>query len=84
MSAAERVISEALALPLPERAKVVHRLLESLESVADDQLDATWLAELESRADQVEKGAVTPIPWDAARDSITSELNKRRAARSSS
>jgi putative addiction module component (TIGR02574 family) len=84
MSAAERVISEALALPVSDRAKVVHRLLESLESVPDDELDSTWLAELESRADQVENGQVTPVSWEAARESITSELNKRRAARSSS
>jgi putative addiction module component (TIGR02574 family) len=84
MSAAERVLSEALALPVSDRAKVVHRLLESLESVPNDQLDAAWLTELELRADQVENGQVTPVPWETARENITSELNKRRAARSSS
>lgn len=82
MSAAERLISEALALSDSERAKVVHRLLESLEPAPEDQLDAAWLTELESRADAVEAGTVSPIPWEAAREAITTELKKRRAARS--
>ena len=81
MSAAERLLSEVLALPVPERAKFAHRLLESLEAVPDDDIDAAWLAELEKRAEDVQAGAVTPIPWETARNNIISELRKRRAAR---
>ena len=81
MSAAERLLSEVLALPVPERAKFVHRLLESLEAVPDDDIDAAWLTELEKRAHDIQAGAVTPIPWDTARANIVSELRKRRAAR---
>ena len=82
MSAAERLISEALTLSAAERAKVVHRLLESLEPAPDDHLDAAWLTEIESRADAVQTGRVSPVPWETAREAITTELNKRRAARS--
>ena len=81
MSAAERLLSEVLALSVSERAELAHRLLESLEPVLDDDLDAAWLAELEKRAHEVESGAVTPIPWHTARATIMSELQKRRAAR---
>ncbi len=81
MSAAERLLSEVLALPVPERAKLAHRLLESLEAVPDDDIDALWLTELEKRAHDVQTGAVTPIPWETARNNVVSELRKRRAAR---
>ena len=84
MSAAERLLSEVLALPVPERAKFAHRLLESLESVPDDDLDAAWLSELAKRSNDVQSGAVTPIPWESARANIVSELEKRRAARHTS
>lgn len=83
MSAAERLLSEVLALPVAERAKLAHHLLESLEPAADDELDAVWLAELQKRAEDVRSGAVEPIPWQAARDNIMTELRKRRAARHS-
>ena len=83
MSAAERLLSEILALPVAERAKVAHRLLESLEDVPDDDLDAAWIAELEKRAHDVASGAVKPIPWETARGNIMDELRKRRAARHS-
>jgi len=81
MSAAERLLSEVLALPIAERAKLAHHLLESLESAADDQLDAVWLEELQKRAHDVSSGAVELIPWQTARDNIMTELKKRRAAR---
>lgn len=83
MSAAERLLSEVLALPVPERAQLAHRLLESLEAVPDDEVDAAWIAELEKRAHDVQTGAVTPIPRDTARQDIMTELRKRRAARRS-
>lgn len=81
MSSAERLLSEILALPIPERANLVHRVLESLESVPDDNLDEAWLAELEKRAHDVKSGAVTAIPWESARETVITELQKRRAAR---
>jgi putative addiction module component (TIGR02574 family) len=81
MSAAERLLPEVLALPVAERAKLVHQLLESLESVPEGDLDALWVAELERRATDVASGAVQPVPWQTARENIVSELQKRRAAR---
>lgn len=45
MSAADRLLSEVLALPVPEHAKLAQRLLESLEAVPDDDIDALWLTE---------------------------------------
>jgi putative addiction module component (TIGR02574 family) len=84
MSTAERLLSEILALPVEERVKVAHRLLESLEELPDDDVDAAWIAELEKRARDVESGAVKPVSWETARGNIVDELRERRAARHSS
>lgn len=81
MSAAERFLPDVLALPVTERAKLVHRLLESLESVPEGDLDAIWVTELERRASDVATGALAPVSWSTARASILDELHKRRAAR---
>jgi putative addiction module component (TIGR02574 family) len=81
MSAAERFLPDVLALPVTERAKLVHRLLESLESVPEGDLDAIWVAELERRASDVATGVVVPVSWQAARANILDELQKRRATR---
>lgn len=81
MSAAERLLPEVLALPVDERAKLVHQLLESLESVPEVGLDDAWIAELERRSREVETGAVALVPWETARENILNELQKRRAAR---
>lgn len=86
MSTADRLMSEVLALAVPERAKLAHCLLESLEAGSNSSrdLDAAWLAELESRACDIASGSVTPIPWQTAREDIVRELRKRREARPSS
>lgn len=81
MSAAERILSEVLSLPETERAKLAHRILESLEDVPSSEIEAAWLGELERRARAVEAGAVEPVPWETARTDILAELRKRRAAR---
>ena len=83
MSAAERLLSEVLALPIPKRAELAHRLLQSLEEVPDADLEAIWLDEIERRANDVQNGKVSPIPWATARNDIMTELRRRRAARHS-
>jgi putative addiction module component (TIGR02574 family) len=61
---------ESHALSLSERSRFVHRVLESLEPAPADQLDAVWLTEIDSRAEAVQKGIVTPIPWEAVREGV--------------
>jgi putative addiction module component (TIGR02574 family) len=81
MAAENSLASEVLALPTAERAKLVRRLLESLESLPEEDFDLEWQAELRKRAADVRSGQVTGISWSDARENILSELEKRRAAR---
>ena len=55
---------EALSLPLPDRAKLAHELLESLEVLSDSDLQRMWLDESERRAEQLDQGEVQLVPGE--------------------
>jgi putative addiction module component (TIGR02574 family) len=59
--AATDVLSDALALPVGERAKIAHELLLSLDDGADAA--GAWLTELERRASEVRSGSVSTEDW---------------------
>ena len=60
---AQELLKRALALPDNERAELAGNLLESLDSVLDEDADAIWQAEIAQRLDQIHGGKVKPIPW---------------------
>lgn len=77
------LLAEALRLPRRERARVAEELLSSLEEPADE-LAAAWAAELERRSRDVAEGRVQTVAWETVRGEILTELEQRRAGRSSS
>ncbi len=81
MGAEKNLTSKVLDLPVAERAKLVHQLLESLESVPEETFDDEWQAELRKRVEDVRSGRVETIPWAKVRQNVLNELEKRRAAR---
>jgi putative addiction module component (TIGR02574 family) len=69
-----RIIEEeALALPLKERAKLVERLLESLDDLPEKEAEALWLDVSERRAREIDDGTVQLVTPD--------ELERRVQAR---
>ena len=52
--------AEALNLSATERARLIERLIGSLD--AEPDVDAAWAAEVERRHAEVESGAVTLLP----------------------
>ena len=58
----QSVISSALSLPLPERALVAQKLLESLDE--DAEIDAAWVAEAEDRLAAYERGELQELDYD--------------------
>ena len=63
---AEQVALDALSLPAAARAELAHRLLLSLDEAHDDDAEALVLREVRRRSDEVERGAVRPVPMDEA------------------
>lgn len=61
------LLSNALALPVLERAKIAHELLLSLDDGADADAAEAWVAELEKRAAEVRSGSVEAEDWDLVR-----------------
>jgi putative addiction module component (TIGR02574 family) len=55
---AATIEEEALALPVEERAKLIERLLESLDTLPEQEAEALWLDVAEQRARQIDEGKV--------------------------
>ena len=63
----QTVQHEALRLPPEDRASLAQKLLLSLDSLSEDELEQTWLIEAERRARPIDSGDVQPISADEAR-----------------
>ncbi len=73
IEAHEAVVSAALALPVEARVELAERLLNSLETPQQGEINAAWAEEAERRIDQVEGGEVKLIPGEA----LITELRAR-------
>ena len=58
--AVEVLEAEALNLPITERARLVEKLIVSLD--ADPDVEDAWAAEVERRHAEIESGAVSLLP----------------------
>lgn len=67
---AQRILAEALALPETDRADLVAELLESLDAVRDEDAESAWTAEIATRVQALDGGAVKTIPWTEVRRMI--------------
>ena len=59
-SSLEALEAELLQLPATERARLVERLIASLD--ADPEVEEAWAAEVERRQAEIESGAVPLLP----------------------
>jgi putative addiction module component (TIGR02574 family) len=55
-----RLLQEALALPVDERADLVERLLSSLDPL-EPKIEKLWAAEVEDRINALERGELRTI-----------------------
>ncbi len=63
---AQRLLEEALAISLDERAQLAGRLIESLDAPDDDDVEAAWSEEIRHRVAALDAGTVQPVEWDEA------------------
>jgi len=71
------LLSNALALPVRERAKIAHELLLSLDDGADANAAEAWVAELEQRAREVRSGSVATEDWATVKAQLTERWRRR-------
>ncbi len=71
------LLSNALALPVRERAKIAHELLLSLDNGADADAAEAWVAELEQRAREARSGAVATEKWATVKARLSERWRRR-------
>jgi putative addiction module component (TIGR02574 family) len=72
---AERLLEEALKLPQSTRATLAGRLILSLDE-EDEDVEATWAAEIDRRLENFEDSREKALPWTKVKRNI---LKSRRA-----
>ena len=55
---------EALHLPLPARAALAHKLLQSLDEPSESEVEALWLEVAARRAAEIDSGTALLVPSD--------------------
>lgn len=78
MTKSKSIIASALRLPREERARVAREIIASLDDPADQNVEAAWLAEVERRLDEVERGTAELVPWDTVRQRVEERLRAVR------
>jgi putative addiction module component (TIGR02574 family) len=58
----EKLAQDALALSQRERAELAHKILVSLEDVADENVDDVWDEEIERRVERIKEGTAKGRP----------------------
>lgn len=64
---AEKILQEALTMSAQDRAFIAERLITSLDTVMDTDVEIAWQQEIQKRLSEVESGEVTCLPWEEVR-----------------
>jgi putative addiction module component (TIGR02574 family) len=72
------LLREASQLPEADRAELAGRLLETLQSEPDEDVETAWAEEVERRVRQIDSGEVKTIPWEKVRAKLYARLHEQR------
>lgn len=72
------LISQAMALPLEERAMLPRELLASLDGESDDDREQAWAGAIEQRAGEAADGSVELLEGEDVHASLRRKLAARR------
>ena len=70
----DEILQAALSLTETERANIADRLLLSLETTTQREIDALWAQEAEARIEAYEAGEIDAVPGDE----VFAEVRARR------
>jgi putative addiction module component (TIGR02574 family) len=60
----EKLLRDALSLPVEQRTELVDKLLESLYGPIDADIEAAWAEEVEKRLEELDSGVVESVPGE--------------------
>lgn len=84
MPTSDELLIEVLKLPAPERARLAHELLLSLEEGSPEdprQVEKAWGPVIMRRLEEIRSGKVKTLPAADALREIREDLRRRREAR---
>ncbi|MCK4765972.1 MAG: addiction module protein [Candidatus Aminicenantes bacterium] len=58
----QQLTSDALALPVQDRAKLAHTLISSIDEKSETDVSSAWDAELKKRVREIREGKVRGVP----------------------
>ena len=61
------LLKRALTLPLEERAELASSLMESLDLIQDEDVEAAWQEEIARRIEDLRTGRAKTVPWAGVR-----------------
>ena len=70
---ARDLLTEALELPLDERAKIAAELLESLED-AEGEVEEAWASEIQKRVSAARAGELASTDWRTVLERVEREV----------
>lgn len=63
----ETITSEALSLPVQQRAELAAQLLASLDTLSEAEIEPLWFQEAAHRAAEMDQGLSRRVPADEVR-----------------
>ena len=73
---AEKFITEALMLPMSERAELVDKLLQSLNVPTQSEVDRLWMVEVEKRIQDYDSEKVKALTGENVIREVRNRLKK--------
>jgi putative addiction module component (TIGR02574 family) len=75
MTSAQDLLTQALELPISERAAIARQLLLSLDAEPDeDECESAWEKEIVARAQRLEQGQTETHDWREGHQAIRNKL----------
>ena len=68
------ITSEALSLPVQQRAELAARLLSSLDALSEAEIEPLWLQEAARRAAEMDQGHSRRVPAEEVRQQANALL----------
>ncbi len=72
----EKLLRDALSLPVDLRTALVDKLLESLNVPLKEDIERAWAEEVEKRCKEIESGTVKTIPGEEVFKKIRARYQK--------
>jgi putative addiction module component (TIGR02574 family) len=66
----QKILKDALRLPVEARAALAGHLLESLDETVDEDVELAWSKEIARRIDDLDRGKVKTVSWSVARRQV--------------